>query len=67
MSDAVFTHEMWLALVDLLDEVDLTDEGPVGEGWQSDKRKRQVALVEAIADRIEALLPPETKELTPSG
>lgn len=62
-----FTRRMLSALTDLLDEVDLADEGPPGEGWRSAKRDGQVALVEMITERIEALLPPETKDLPSSG
>ena len=52
----VFTREDVEALNDVLG-ADLTDCGPRGEGYTSPIRGRSIALVEAIADRIERTLP----------
>jgi len=49
------TREM-IAAFDLLDEVDLCDEGPVGEGWRSAERDAEVFLLNDARDILTAVL-----------
>ena len=37
----------------------LTDMGPEGQGWKSPELSDRIARAADLADRIEALLPPE--------
>jgi hypothetical protein len=55
-----FTREDLRQLRDAIDDLGYyTDEGPIDEGWQSPELLARIAHLESLANRIEALLPPE--------